>query len=83
LDKLNPKTVFIQDDSHPDGGYVCNEEDAPKKDKLSKDDLKFNELVEKIDDLLADDIKFVAKHLAIDYSNKEETVAKIKETLGL
>ncbi len=80
---MNPQTVFIKDDSHPYGGYVCNVADAPKENKLSKDDLKYNELIKKIDELFADDVKFVAKHLVIEYSNKDETVAKIKETLGL
>ena len=53
------------------------------KGALSSDDLKFNDLIIDIDNLKADDVKFVAKHLSIEYSNIEDTRAQVIDFLNL
>ena len=53
------------------------------KEALSSDDLKFNDLIIDIDNLKADDVKFVAKHLSIEYANIEETRAQVIDFLNL
>ncbi|NOQ31794.1 MAG: hypothetical protein GQ570_11790 [Helicobacteraceae bacterium] len=58
-------------------------ENSSGENTLNEDDLKFNDLIVKIDELLAEDVKFIANHLHIDYVNKDDAVSDIKEFLGL
>lgn len=58
--------------------------DEPIDEKtLSDEDLKFNDLIIDIENLKADDVKFVAQHLSIEYSNIEDTREKVIDFLNL
>lgn len=60
-----------------------NADKAEEPKELSKDDKKFNALIVKLDVLKDKEIEFCANHLGFEFTTKDETVAKIKESLEL
>ena len=44
--------------------------------------VKVNELLRNLDNLLADDVKFITNYLDINYTNKDEAIQAIKTKLG-
>ena len=52
-----------------------------KQEKQEKQEVPIDELISKLTELKADDIKKVAAHFEVKYTNKEQTIIAIQERL--
>lgn len=62
-------------------GFIININSVEKDEKDEIIAPTIEELIANVDSLKADDLKIVAKHFDIEYTNKETTLALIKQAL--